>query len=56
MPFYFCIIRAVKKVTWQGMTKILHVDTDLMGTPCFEAETDERIAAFGVKAFIMGPG
>ena len=56
LPFYFCVIRTVKKVAGQRMPKILHVDTDLMGTPCVKAEPDEGISALGVKEFIMGTG
>ena len=47
LSFYNSVIWIVEKVTWQRMSNVLHMHTDLMSASGFQMELDERVGMIG---------
>ena len=47
LPFYNSVIWIVEKVSWQRMSNVLHMHTDLMSASGFQMELDERVGMIG---------
>ena len=47
LSFYDPVIRIIEKISWQRVSDVLHMHTDLMGAPGFQVELDEGVGVIG---------
>ena len=56
LPLQKAVIRVVKKISVERVADVFHVDTDLVGTSCFQADHKKRGASLWLvgEKLIMG--
>ena len=43
LSFHDHVIRVIEKISWQRVSDMLHMHTNLMGAPGFQVKFDERV-------------
>lgn len=49
-------VRVVEVIPDQGIPKVFHMDTDLMGAACFQTQGNEAVPVFLFYGLIVGDG